>query len=249
MPDHRILVVATLAGCGVVLATTVSRRLGGTIGGLLAASPITPTAATFLLEGGANGLAAGVASIAATLMAILAGLLLAARGRHLWPLAAIAPVAWFLSAGPPAALVLLCLLLAAAIAWLPRAASNRSGSAAPLPVAVRFLAGAVPVLGVAAATTWLPQVAPLVAVFPVLFVSCVLAAGVESPDVSIRMLAGGGAGSLGVVAFVFASAAAGIGFGWLAFAVVSIGWATLTRAIQRPRQALKSANTICVELR
>ncbi len=231
MLDARTLIVAVLAGFGVVAATAASRRIRGPLGGVLAASPVTPTAALVLFDK-SGSLIGGMASIAATLLAILVGLLIAQSGRHLWPLAGIIPMALVLSRVPPTALALVCVGVAVAMAFL-RVNAGAGGRPRPLPVPVRFLAGAIPVGLVAVTVAWFPQAAPLVAVFPVVYVSCALAAHRESPELSLRILEGGGAGSLGVVAFVFATGAQGLWAGWFAFFVVAASWATLTRAMPR----------------
>ncbi len=233
MFDIQVFWLALFSGVGVVAATAASRRLGGTIGGILAASPVTPTASLLLVDGGAQALQGGIASIAATLVAILVGLTVLPRGHHMWALLAVAPLALLVAPTPPLWLAAFSVVAAMGIATtthIPSPAGVRPNGPS---AAIRFLVGSGAVVAVALTNEWLPSMAPLVAVFPVLFVSCTLAAHTESGYQSRRMLQGGGVGSMGVLAFVFVAPWQGLVAAWISFALAAATWSFVARRLQQ----------------
>ncbi len=245
-----LLLYGAVAGLAVVATTTVAAKSDRALAGILAAAPVTPTAAILVLGASAPArvLLHGLPIVAATALAILVSTWLHRRGTQGSvgiALALIAPIALLLNSGIPVAILVATTLAAAGIA---QGTHRKQGTSAPstrrnLPVMSRFLLGAGSVTLVALVQHWTPSLTPFVAVMPLLFVASILGAQWHTgTERALAVLRGGIAGTIGVTAFILAftlarvAATGNLGalmLAWFAYALAAFLWTLATR----PRSA------------
>ncbi len=251
MNGLALLLYGTVAGLAVVATTAVAAKSDRPLAGILAAAPVTPTAAILVLGAMAPSrvLLHGMPIVAATALAILVSTWLHRRGTRgaVWlSLSIIAPLALLFDAGIPVSILVPMTFAAALIAQGTR---RRQMAATPstrrsLPVLARFLLGAGSVALVAIVQRWTPAFTPFVAVMPLLFVASVLGAQWHAgQERALAVLRGGIAGTVGVTAFILAFTLArvvAIGnlgallLAWCAYALAAFLWTLSTREKSAP---------------
>lgn len=221
------LVYPTIAGLSVVASSIAARRSSGRLGGLLAAAPITPTFAVLAMGAEPAMLTRGLPVVGVT--AVLVAWLLGVRLRGLLlasPVVLLGPLGWTVG-----------------IVGVARAASLRTMGVGPrrskgLPLLARFFVGAGTVLFVAAASQWMPAMAPYLAMAPWLFVAALIAAVLDQgPSGGRTVLRGGIVGIVGVAGYAWAAAwaaawspdIAALGIGWVAYIAIAWAWGSGTR--------------------
>ncbi len=246
-PVTRTLIYAAAAGLAVLVATTLARRAGGHAGGILAASPITPTLSLYYLgdDAAAGFLLPGIATVAGALIGIMVMQLIPPSGGRagFWLTWMLVPVAALpFRDTDPSALVLLCVTLAVACHVVIAVRQQRRASRGPLgqpsgeasgvsrsgqmPAWARFGAGAIGIMLVAAVAALVPSAAPLAAMAPVVLLAGLAAGFLDGGHRRALGISHGAiAGAMGVLAFAATHTATGtLVPAWFAFLVTAALW-------------------------
>lgn len=242
--------LAALAGIGVTFSTALARRASGPAAGIVAAAPVTPSAAVLVFGAYSSApwdvLLEGTASVVAVIV-VLAGVAMMAHRQYRVPVwiaivVLVPPLGWSVRMALPLSWQLVAVPVVAvgagwAIGRLRYGSQRRAG--ARLSVIQRFSLGAFAVLLVAAVAEFFPSAAGLVALFPVLFTAALAVAQLDGgPDHSWIVARGGVAGSIGVMAFAVAGAGVyallpgrvvPLLFAWFAFFAAAGAWTRAAR--------------------